>query len=109
MITLVLAEMALSVGPMPQRGSKVLMLKSLNSQNSHKGKMLNTEAKKLAKRGFKIQNGRQRESWIWCKERLLKNPYNWELIDATSIKACMFECEKPDNDPKRSSRCLSKE
>jgi hypothetical protein len=38
MITLVLAEVALSVSPMPQRGSKVLMLKSLNSQNSHKGK-----------------------------------------------------------------------
>lgn len=38
MITLVLTEVALSVGPMPQRGSKVLMLKSLYSQNSHKEK-----------------------------------------------------------------------
>jgi hypothetical protein len=38
MIALVLAEVALSVGSMPQLGSKVLILKSLNSQNSHKGK-----------------------------------------------------------------------
>jgi hypothetical protein len=105
-LTLVLAQVALSVSPMPQRGAKVLMLKSLNSQNSNEGKMLNADANELAERGYTYAPGREHDMFLWCRDRTIYGENNYTYMGALNIKSCVDACEKADNDPQRPPKCL---